>query len=242
MSLAATNAVLARAYGLNTIELNEFGTGDRDTRFRLCGDDTYGSTATGGVSLRRLAGQNGVAMIQHRGTGALSFLNNAAAPHVFYLTNTAGTPVETFRFDSSGRLLRPSQRMFQARYTNAAAFSAAATIIFDTADTNVGSHYNATTGFFTAPFNGLYLFTCHFLMSLSTTGGPRLSLEKNSASYGGANFIRSAAVAGTNSLYGTAVFALLTNDTVRVSGDASTLFYQNADNANYSGFCGYLLG
>jgi len=243
MSLAATNAELARAYGLNTIELNEFGTGDRDTRFRLYGDDTYGTNiATGGANLRRLAGQNGIAMIQHRGTGPLNFVNNAAAPYVFYLTNTAGTPIETFRFDSSGRLLRPSQRMFQARYTNAAAFSAAATIIFDTADTNVGSHYNATTGFFTAPFNGLYLFTCHFLMSTTTTGGPRLSLEKNSASYGGANFIRSAAVAGVNSLYGTAVFALLTNDTVRVSGDASTLFYQNVDNANYSGFCGYLLG
>ena len=243
MSLAATNAVLARAYGLNTIELNEFGTGDRDTRFRLCGDDTYGGTATGGVSLRRLAGQNGVAQIQHRGAGALYFLNNEAAPHVFYLTNTAGTPVETFRFDSSGRLRRPSQQMFQARYTNAAAFSAVATIIFNTADTNVGSHYNATTGFFTAPFNGLYLFTCHMLMSTTTTADTRLGLQKNSAYYAGARFIRSAAVAGVNSLYGTALFNLLASDTVRVTSDnTSAQFYQNADNANYSGFCGYLLG
>ena len=243
MSLAATNAELARAYGLNTIELNEFGTGDRDTLFRLCGDDTYGSLATGGVSLRRAAGQNGVAQIQHRGTGPLNFVNNEAAPYVFYLTNTAGTPVETFRFDSSGRLRRPSQRMFQARYTNAAAFSAAATIIFNTADTNVGSHYNATTGFFTAPFNGLYLFTCHIAMSTTTTADTRLGLQKNSAYYAGARFIRSAVVAGVNSLYGTALFNLIANDTVRVVSDnASTQFLQTANNANFSGFCGYLLG
>ena len=244
MSLAATNAELARVYGLNTIELNQFGTGARDTRFRLYGDDTYKTgVATGGANLRRLAGENGVATIQHRGTGALYLVNNEAAPHVFYLTNTAGTPVETFRFDSSGRLLRPGQQMFQARYTNAAAFGSGVTIVFNTADTNVGSHYNAASGVFTAPFAGLYLFTCHMLMSLTTTADTRIALQKNSAYYAGARFIRSAAVAGVNSLYGTALFNLLASDTVRVTSDNnSTQFYQNADNANYSGFCGYLLG
>jgi hypothetical protein len=242
MSLAATNSALARVYGLNGIELNQFGTGDRETRFRLYGDDSY-TGDDGSVCLRRIGGVNGAAVIGHRGTGLLVFLNDEAAPHVFYLTNTAGTPVETHRFDSAGRFLRPSQKMFQARYTNAAAFAAAATIIFNVADTNVGSHYNTTTGFFTAPYNGLYLFTCHTLMSTTTTADTRLVLQKNSANYAGAAFIRSAAVAGVNSLYGTALFDLLANDTVRVqAANASTQFYQNADDANYSGFCGYLLG
>jgi hypothetical protein len=242
MSLAATNSLLARAYGANTVELNQFGSGNRETRFRLYGDDSY-TDAGGSVSLRRDGGVNGTAIIGHRGTGPMLFFNNEAAPHVFYMTNTAGTPTETHRFDSAGRFLRPGQRMFHARYTNAAAFAAGATIIFNDAQANVGSHYNATTGFFTAPYNGLYLFTCHILMSLTTTADTRIVLQKNSAAYAGAAFIRSPAVASVNSLYGTAVFALLTNDTVRVAAtNASTQFYQNADNSNYSGFCGYLLG
>jgi hypothetical protein len=242
MSLAATNAELARAYGLNAIELNQFGTGDRETLVRLYGDDSY-TTDDGSACLRRVGGVNGAAVVSHRGTFSLRFSNVEAAPHVFYLTNTAGTPVETHRFDSDGRFIKPNQRMFHARYTNAAAFGSGVTIVFNDVQANVGSHYNAASGIFTAPYNGLYLFTCHILMSTTTTADTRLAIQKNNAAYAGASFIRSAAVAGVNSLYGTAVFALLANDTARVCAiSASSQFYQNADNANYSGFCGYLLG
>jgi hypothetical protein len=243
MTTALTNAKLARVYGLNAAELNVDGTGNRTTDFRLFGDDFYSQTTDGSAYIRRAGGVNGNTLVVSRGTGGLFFWAEQAAPFVFYLSNTAGTPVETFRFDSSGRLVRPGQRMFHARYSNAATWVAGGTIIFNDVQANVGSHYNATTGFFTAPYAGLYLFTCHILMSLSTTADTRISLQRNSAAYAGANFIRSAAVAGVNTLYGTAIFALLANDTVRVAGtQASAQFYVNADNANYSGFCGYLLG
>jgi hypothetical protein len=243
MSIAATNARLARVYDLNTIELGGDNVINQEINLKLFGDDFYANTLDTSARIYRAAGENGATVLAHRGTEPLAFFNEEAAPTVFYLSNTAGTPVETFRFDSAGRLLRPNQRIFHARYTNAAAFGSGVTIVFNDVQANVGSHYNAASGIFTAPYNGLYLFTCHMLMSLTTTADTRFALQKNSAAYAGSNFIRSAAVAGVNTLYGTALFQLLANDTVRVcSLNASTQFYQNADNANYSGFCGYLLG
>jgi hypothetical protein len=243
MSIAATNARLARVYDLNTIELGGDNVTNQEINLKLFGDDFYANTLDASARIYRSAGENGATVLAHRGTEPLAFVNEEAAPIVFYLSNTSGTPVETFRFDSAGRLLRPNQRIFHARYSNAATWVAGGTIIFNDVQANVGSHYNSTTGFFTAPYAGLYLFTAHILMSLSTTADTRIALQKNSTGYAGASFIRSAAVAGVNTLYGTAIFNLLANDTVRVAGvNASAQFYVNADNANYSGFCGYLLG
>ena len=243
MSIAATNARLARVYDLNTIELGGDNVINQEINLKFFGDDVYVNTLDASARIYRNAGEHGATVLAHRGTEPLTFVNEEAAPIVFYLSNTAGTPVETFRFDSAGRLLRPNQRIFHARYTNAATWVANSTVIFNDVQANVGSHYNSTTGFFTAPYNGLYLFTAHILMSLSTTADTRLGIQKNSTAYAGAIFIRSAVVAGVNTLYGTAIFDLLANDTVRVSGNSpSTQFYVNADNANFSGFCGYLLG
>lgn len=243
MTIAGTNSRLARVYGQHAVELGNNSSGDRTTALYLCGDDVYGPTTDSSAYLMRNAGVNGTTVMNHRGTTSLNFVAQEAAPIVFYLSNTAGTPVESFRFDASGRLIRPNQRMFHARYSNATSWAAGGTIIFNDVQANVGSHYNATTGFFTAPYTALYLFTCHILMSLSTTADTRIALQKNSATYAGAQYIRSAAVAGVNSLYGTALFSLTANDTVRVAGiSASTQFYVNTDNANYSGFCGYMLG
>ena len=48
--------------------------------------------------------------------------------------------------------------------TNASAFGAYATIIFDTVESNVGRGYDTKTGVFTCPFNGYYFFT-HLALS-----------------------------------------------------------------------------
>lgn len=238
MSTANTNSKLARVYGLNAVELNGENVATQDTSLSVF--DVGASTPK--FSVVRTPGLYVDTQItQH--TNNLIFDTLDGAPYVFYLGGTTTAPTEVCRIDSSGRLLRPGQQMFHARYSNAASWAAGATIIFNDVQANVGGYYNATTGFFTAPYTGLYLFTAHILMSTSTTADTRIAIQKNSAVFGGAQFIRSAAVAGVNTLYGVALITLLSSDTVRVCGvSASTQFYVNADNANYSGFCGYLLG
>ena len=72
---------------------------------------------------------------------------------------TAAT--NAMKIDSSGRMTRPLQPCFQARSTTGNSgntWQAGQVIKFQTANTNVGSHYDTSTGRFTAPVAGFYQF------------------------------------------------------------------------------------
>lgn len=69
---------------------------------------------------------------------------------------SAGT--ERMRIDSSGRVTMPYQPMFFAGKNDSSAFGASQVITYNVVETNIGNHYNASTGVFTAPIAGLYLF------------------------------------------------------------------------------------
>jgi len=71
----------------------------------------------------------------------------------------------------SGTVTNSGQPMFSARYTsnvtNVTGNAVVYTPIFDTADINVGTCYNTSTGVFTAPNTANYLFSgCIYLNSL----------------------------------------------------------------------------
>ncbi len=75
----------------------------------------------------------------------------------------ASAPSGSFAIDASGRVTSPYQPAFHA--TRDAAFNAGSgVIVFGDVATNVGSYYNNTTGRFTAPIAGTYIF----LVSLFT--------------------------------------------------------------------------
>jgi hypothetical protein len=63
---------------------------------------------------------------------------------------------EKFRIDSVGRVTMPLQPAFRATKTNGAGSSGTGVIVFNQINTNIGSCYNNSTGFFTAPVSGMY--------------------------------------------------------------------------------------
>ena len=90
----------------------------------------------------------------------------------------AGTTVgtEKLRIASDGEVTEPLQPSFQAYHVNGTNGS---NITFNNTYHNIGNHFNASTGVFTCPVNGRYLFTFAFLHSNSPTTYARVLFRIN---------------------------------------------------------------
>lgn len=86
-----------------------------------------------------------------------------------FTVRTGSSPVENMRVDQAGRVTKPYQPFFSAYKTSGASNTAGQTIIWNTAINNIGNHYNTSTGRFTAPVAGVYLFRADFRTNSSTT-------------------------------------------------------------------------
>jgi len=97
---------------------------------------------------------------------------------------TSGTALN---IDSSGRVTMPYQPMLSAsRTTNFGSNNASQTLInYDTAQVNVGNHYNTTSGLFTCPVNGNYRVTAFGMNVGATVNGAfvynAVSVRKNNS-------------------------------------------------------------
>jgi hypothetical protein len=84
------------------------------------------------------------------------------------LQHTNGTTAATI--DSSGRVLKPNTPYFRTHRSTALTYAASmSTVVYNNVRTNIGSHYDSSTGVFTAPVDGLYLFSCGATVSPITT-------------------------------------------------------------------------
>ena len=113
-------------------------------------------------------------------------------------------------------------------------------ITFNNTWHNIGNHFNASTGTFTAPVSGRYLFAFAFLHSNSPTSYARVTFRIN----GSHNTRYGDTLCDDTGLYintsMSMVFNLSVNDTVNLRCEGNNIYGQ--PNSQYGAFSGYLLG
>ena len=84
------------------------------------------------------------------------------------IQHQSGTTAMTI--DSTGRVLTPSRPAFSVFNTSSVTISGMTALVFDTATFNIGNHFELSTGKFTAPITGIYLFCFKTMLYNMGTG------------------------------------------------------------------------
>ena len=171
-------------------------------------------------------------VLNQTGTRRMSFGVGSNALNIYDETADA----ERFKIDASGRVTKPYQPAFLAVRTNGTVTSGS--IVFNDAQFNIGSHYNASNGIFTAPIAGRYLF-CLQGITNNIDGNIYINLNKNGTGTG-----ISAYGAGPSTYYKNISFSVIlelsANDYIYLSIGSGAL-YAAGDGGNPR-FSGALLG
>lgn len=163
--------------------------------------------------------------------------------YLFFKNDVLGTVTERARIDSAGRVTMPYQPAFHAYGTTSAA--SGQTIVFGNTRFNIGSHYSTSTGIFTAPVTGTYLFGWTNIGS-NANDVFRYYFRVNGNNIGDLHLRQDTTATGseyaTNAMY-TIPWRLNASDYVNIhfQSDGSSSMYSGAAN-DYPRFWGYLLG
>jgi len=157
------------------------------------------------------------------------------------IKHSGGTSALTI--DSSGRILFPNKPAFSAS-RDAGHVSVGDFIVFDDVRVNIGSHYNASDGKFTAPVAGTYAFL-FYAMSNHSLNNINIAVQfwKNGSYLGDASPLgRQSSDYSHGQIAGHIVLALAASDYIQVknAGDTNSTLYMlgNAHNE----FSGFLIG
>lgn len=184
---------------------------------------TASSTFSAGWSL--YAGAAGAAI----GDGSIGLWNHTAQGY-------------RFSIDQTGRMRLPYQPSFFA-YHNAGDVDYGPNTVLPYQNTrhNVGNHYNTSTGTFTAPIAGTYMFsaTCNGNWSGSYSGIPRAYWQVNGSNIGNSVHFRGpdATDQGLEQRSSTVILQLAASDTVRIQVQLNQFDLFGANH-----FCGHMLG
>tara|TARA_B100000927_G_scaffold265834_1_gene238787 strand:+ start:1252 stop:2022 length:771 start_codon:yes stop_codon:yes gene_type:complete len=167
--------------------------------------------------------------------------------------NIATSDTNQIIIDGSGRVTKPNQPMFQVNLSASKTISGSATIEITGWDIsqggyhNTGSHFNLTSGRFTAPVAGKYKFDAN-VMHGYTTGDYQVHLRINGSSSAAvkANDMHPNSGAAWQQTSVTALFNLSVNDYVSLfifnSATMSYAAYGNSTGHCFTTINGYLVG
>ena len=162
----------------------------------------------------------------------------ASELHVDAIKHSGGTSAMTI--DSSGRISRsiiPSFKAYKASSGNVTyGASDSISASFDTLDFNIGSHFSTSTGKFTVPIAGLYMFGYDLFNNTTSTASKRVNLRLSS----GEQFGGQGQAAKTSDFVLSVVDELPVGETVEIiSSYSDTIIYHGQ---NHSYFWGYFIG
>jgi len=183
------------------------------------------------------------------GNNKIDFSVNAGTSTGGSANNVSGIAY-AMRIDGSGRVTIPYQPAFKAGLSTSTSFGANSTIIFnDTSGNhfNTGGHYSTSTGMFTAPVAGKYIFSTVVIYQSMAAGqamDDAFYIYKNSSlvAYSFRRAEYEAGYTGNNGYYtdhANILLNLAASDTVSIRNNRALDVHGNT---NYCYFYGYMLG
>jgi len=176
----------------------------------------------GGTDVVRVKGDAGNAFVRFEDSDASAQYtvgadDNGPTGSGSFVIYDRTTSTYRWRLDAAGRVTTPYQPVFSA-YKNTGLITTTGTIVFNVASVNVGSHYNTSTGVFTAPVSGVYGLNFFILAQASDNWDIRL--YKNASVYPDFDIrCNNNAVASNLTTGGNIVVSLAANDTMSIKVD-----------------------
>ena len=244
------------SFGTETSDLNNSSTPDR-TSLKVGPathiEGVFGHNGTPGMYYNCYSGGNDNF---HRGTRTPSSgdwrpgaYGQKYGGHYFYGDNSSTawnaqqqiTSMQTnMQITSQGYVKKQYQPAFDAvRTSGTVGDGANQKIVFNSTLTNVGNHYNTSTGYFTAPIAGTYFFSMH---GMNNNQLAWYNFRKNNSVINPQHGAYMTNGSDWSAVSMTIVIVLAANDTMAVyTGNSSSIGMYGQGN-NHNGFCGYMLG